>query len=108
MDEQATMRIGEAARVTDVSTGMLRHYEARGLVTPARDARGDRIYGFQDVVRIELIRSLSLGGLSLIAIAAMLTTGDAAVVPVAPVPADLADPQQAMAAVAVDLLRVLR
>lgn len=108
MNEQETLRIGAVARLLDVSTGMLRHYEARGLVTPARDARGDRVYRFHDVVRIELIRTLSLGGLSLVAIAAMLTTGDAGVAPVATQQADMLDPHQAMAAIAVDLLRALR
>lgn len=107
MDEQVTMRIGEVARITDVSTGMLRHYEARGLVAPVRDARGERRYGFQDVVRIEIVRALSLGGLSLVAIATMLAGGDTGN-PTVGEPADVLAPQQAMASMAVDLLRALR
>lgn len=76
MNLPAQLRIGEVARMTGLSVGMLRNYEAQGLLRPHRDPHGNRLYGPGEVVRIELIRALSLAGMPLIAIATFLLPGD--------------------------------
>ncbi|MFD0409255.1 MerR family transcriptional regulator [Kitasatospora sp. NPDC127116] len=58
------MRIGELARLTGVSTRLLRYYEEQGLLRPDRTAAGHREYGEQDTVRVWQIRSLLAAGLS--------------------------------------------
>ncbi|MCG7525871.1 MerR family transcriptional regulator, partial [Streptomyces sp. OfavH-34-F] len=60
------MLIGEVARRSGVSTRMLRHYEALGLVRPTgRNDAGYREYSGEDVRRIFHIESLRSLGLSL-------------------------------------------
>ncbi|PJE97301.1 MerR family transcriptional regulator [Streptomyces carminius] len=60
------MLIGEVARRSGVSTRMLRHYDALGLVRPTgRTAGGYREYSAQDVRRIFHVESLRSLGLSL-------------------------------------------
>ena len=51
------MQIGEASRATGVSSKMIRHYEAIGLI-PAADRRDSnyRDYGAEDVHRLGFIR----------------------------------------------------
>ena len=39
------MKIGDLAQRTGVSVRMLRFYEAQGLLSPARNAAGYRLYG---------------------------------------------------------------
>lgn len=60
------MLIGEVARRSGVSTRMLRHYDALGLVRPTgRTAGGYREYSAEDVRRIFQVESLRTLGLSL-------------------------------------------
>ncbi|MFJ3217075.1 MerR family transcriptional regulator [Kitasatospora sp. NPDC086801] len=66
------MRIGELARLTGVSTRLLRYYEEQGLLRPARSAAGYREYGEADTVRVRQIRSLLAAGLTTRAIAGLL------------------------------------
>ena len=57
------MNIGEAAKASDVSTKMIRHYESIGLIDAARrtDA-GYRLYSERDVQVLQFIhRSRTLG-----------------------------------------------
>ena len=50
------MTIGEAARLSGVSEKMIRHYEAIGLLRPARQANGYRSYGEADIAVLRFIR----------------------------------------------------
>lgn len=75
MKELMRLRIGEVAQQFGISVGMLRHYEAKGLMNPSRDAQGNRVYGFDDIVRLEVILAFSLAGVSLLHIGAMLSAG---------------------------------
>ncbi|MFJ9951561.1 MerR family transcriptional regulator [Kitasatospora sp. NPDC091207] len=66
------MRIGELARLTGVSTRLLRYYEEQGLLTPARSAAGSREYGEDAQVRVRQIRGLLAAGLPTRVIAGIL------------------------------------
>ncbi|MFJ8433186.1 MerR family transcriptional regulator [Kitasatospora sp. NPDC094019] len=66
------MRIGELARLTGVSTRLLRYYEEQGLLRPARSTGGYREYGEGDTVRVRQIRSLLAAGLPTRVIAGIL------------------------------------
>ncbi|MFE3446044.1 MerR family transcriptional regulator [Nocardia sp. NPDC059180] len=60
------MLIGEVSRRSGVSTRMLRHYDALGLVTPSvRTAGGYREYSADDIRRLFHVESLRTLGLSL-------------------------------------------
>ncbi|NEW39857.1 MerR family transcriptional regulator [Nocardia cyriacigeorgica] len=60
------MLIGEVSRRSGVSTRMLRHYDAVGLVTPSvRTAGGYREYSVDDIRRLFHVESLRTLGLSL-------------------------------------------
>jgi Cu(I)-responsive transcriptional regulator len=58
-----TFNIGEAARASGVTAKMVRHYEAIGLLPPARRTQaGYRLYGADDVRVLQFIhRSRALG-----------------------------------------------
>lgn len=58
------MRIAEMQRLTGASARMLRHYEARGLLSPRRGPNGYRDYTPQDVLAVQDIRCLLDAGLS--------------------------------------------
>ncbi|GMA28708.1 MerR family transcriptional regulator [Arenivirga flava] len=75
MSPPEQLHIGEVARMTGLSVGMLRNYEVEGLLRTQRDRQGDRLYGVADLARIEVIRALSLAGMPLLAIAAFLAPG---------------------------------
>jgi len=50
------MTIGEAARASGVSEKMIRHYEAIGLLHPARQTNGYRSYAAPDIAVLRFIR----------------------------------------------------
>jgi DNA-binding transcriptional MerR regulator len=52
------MQISEVAERTGVPARLLRYYEQQGLVRPARDARGWRVYSDADLATIERVRDL--------------------------------------------------
>lgn len=57
-----TLRIGELARLTDVSVDTLRHYERKGLLKPQRLSNGYRVYPAHAVERVQLVQcALALG-----------------------------------------------
>jgi MerR family copper efflux transcriptional regulator len=67
------LNIGEAAKVSGVSTKMIRHYEAIGLLPPARrTGAGYRLYGEQDVRVLQFIHRGRALGFSLERIANLL------------------------------------
>jgi DNA-binding transcriptional MerR regulator len=52
------MPIGELSRRTDTPVPTVRYYESLGLMPdPARSAAGRRLYGLEDVARLDFIRS---------------------------------------------------
>ncbi len=68
-----TYSIGEASRLSGISVRRLRFYSDEGLLPPAaRTESGYRVYSEQDLVRLELIRSLREAGLGLDAIREVL------------------------------------
>jgi DNA-binding transcriptional MerR regulator len=71
-------RIGEVAKLTDVTTRALRYWEELGLLRPAsRTDGGERLYTPADLRRVTRIRDLQeLLGFSLEEVKAVLTTGD--------------------------------
>ncbi len=63
-------RIGDVALRTGLTIRALRHYDAIGLLTPARRSEsGQRLYATRDLVRLQRIVSLRALGLSLADIA---------------------------------------
>ncbi len=67
------MNIGEAAKASGISTKMLRHYEAIGLIAPvARSAAGYRLYGPVDLQRLQFVRRARALGFSLARIGELL------------------------------------
>jgi DNA-binding transcriptional MerR regulator len=61
---KAQLSIGEVAALTGIKPGRIRHYEAKGLVTPAYGQSGYRCFGAAEVLRllyIDLLRSSGLG-----------------------------------------------
>jgi len=67
------MKIGEAAAASGVTAKMIRHYEAIGLLRPAR-RRGNayRDYGQRDVHELKFIRRARRLGFSIAEIGALL------------------------------------
>lgn len=60
------LRIGEMAQLLGVSSKTIRHYQKIGLLAePARTEAGYRLYGAQDLLRLQRIRRLQSLGLSL-------------------------------------------
>ncbi|MFI8438232.1 MerR family transcriptional regulator [Streptomyces sp. NPDC079020] len=76
--ERAPMSVGVLAERFGLAAHVLRHWEARGLLTPARDAAGRRRYGRADLTRVAVILRAKEAGLSLDSIRALVTTGDPA------------------------------
>jgi DNA-binding transcriptional MerR regulator len=58
------MRIGELERLTGVPRRLLRYYEEQGLLHPARDASGYRVYTEAQVAIVGRIRELLASGLN--------------------------------------------
>ncbi|MDP9865380.1 MULTISPECIES: MerR family transcriptional regulator [Streptosporangium] len=61
----AEMTIGELAARFDLAPHVLRHWEAMGLLTPARRANGRRRYTDDHLSRVTMIVRGKAGGLSL-------------------------------------------
>jgi DNA-binding transcriptional MerR regulator len=58
------LKIGEAATLTGVSPGRIRHYQSQGLLDPVRSPSGYRHFRAAELVRllqIDLLRSLGMG-----------------------------------------------
>jgi DNA-binding transcriptional MerR regulator len=67
------LTLGQLARSTGLARSSLLHYEALGLLHPAgRSAGGYRLYGDEEVERLQAIRSYREAGLSLAAIGELL------------------------------------
>ena len=68
-----TMRIGEVAKLLNVTTDMLRNWERNGLIQVPRDPRtGYRLYGAKEIGRLRVIRVLRRSRYSMMAILRML------------------------------------
>ncbi|MDF6045167.1 MerR family transcriptional regulator [Streptomyces sp. JH14] len=76
--ERQTMSIGALAERFGLATHVLRHWEAMGLLTPARDAAGRRHYRAADLTRVAVILRAKEAGLSLETIRSLVATGDPA------------------------------
>ncbi len=69
MTRQRTYRVSEVARTTGISVRTLHHYDALGLLTPrGRTGAGYRLYGDEDLLRLQQILLGREQGLSLEAI----------------------------------------
>src|SRR5580658_5802507 len=66
------MQIGEFSRRCGVSVRMLRYYEREGLLSPARQASGYRVYDDAALQVVSRIRALNAAGLTLEAIRRVL------------------------------------
>ena len=72
-----TLKVGELARRTGVSVRTLHHYDEIGLLRPShRTSTGHRLYGAEDVARLQQVRSLRQLGLSLDEVRACLDRPD--------------------------------
>ena len=73
------VRVGEVAERLGVSPRTIKYYEELGLVEPeARSPGGFRLYGEEDVLRLERILRMKGMGYSLAAIRELLAVRDAA------------------------------
>jgi DNA-binding transcriptional MerR regulator len=72
------MSIGELADRFGLATHVLRHWEAVGLLTPARRTSGRRRYSGDALARVALIQQFKELGFGLDQIRAMLDTTDPA------------------------------
>lgn len=71
------MPIGDLARRTDTPVATIRYYESRGLLPPpARSPAGRRLYGAEDVARLDAIRARRALGYSLPDIARAMRPSD--------------------------------
>jgi DNA-binding transcriptional MerR regulator len=67
-----TMRIGELAERSGVSTRALRYYESQGLLTAQRSAADQRLYEEDAVDRVRFFQDMYAAGLTSKNIAALL------------------------------------
>ena len=72
-----TMRIGELAGKSGVSTRALRYYEEQGILSSERTSSGQRLYADSAVDRVWLIQHFYAAGLSSRTIATILPSVDA-------------------------------
>ena len=70
-----TYRIGEFAELAGVTVRALHHYDRIGLLKPQRSASGARLYGLQDLERLEQIAALKFLGIPLREIKLLLKHG---------------------------------
>ncbi|MFH8371477.1 MerR family transcriptional regulator [Streptomyces sp. NPDC018031] len=71
---EPSMSIGDLAGHFGLPTHVLRHWEAMGLLAPARDPAGRRRYGAADLTRVAVVLRAKEAGLSLDAIRTLTTT----------------------------------
>jgi MerR family copper efflux transcriptional regulator len=64
--------IGDTAARFGLDTHVLRHWEDKGLLRPARDGADRRLYGDDDLVRIAVILRSKAAGMTLEQIAVLL------------------------------------
>lgn len=57
--------MGQLAERFDLETHVLRHWEDKGLLRPARDSAGRRVYGEDDAYRVATILASKASGMSL-------------------------------------------
>lgn len=103
MSADATMQIGELARLTGVSASALRYYERIGLLAPADRVGQRRQYRAESMERVGLIRLYQDAGFTLEEIRLVLTArsprsgawGDVAERKIAELDARIADTQRA-------------
>jgi MerR family copper efflux transcriptional regulator len=69
--------IGEMAARFGLETHVLRHWEDVGLLSPAREGGGPRLYGQDDLVRIAVILRSKAAGMSLEQVGVLLDAGSA-------------------------------
>lgn len=69
--------VGEIADRFGLETHVLRYWEDRGLLTPARNGAGRRQYCEDDLVRVAVIMRSKAAGMSLEQIQVMLDAGSA-------------------------------
>jgi DNA-binding transcriptional MerR regulator len=64
--EERRLRIGELAKQTGLSIKTIRYYESRGLLEqPPRTEGGYRLYGPEEVARLQFVQRAKLLGLTL-------------------------------------------
>ncbi len=81
MDEKL-LRSGKLARLTGVSTDLLRHYERIGILpSPARASNGYRLYAPQMVARVRAVRRSVALGFSLAELARIFAVRDSNGIP---------------------------
>lgn len=77
MTEERMHQIGEVAERVGLSLRTVRYYEEAGLVRPSKRSRGGfRLYGPDDIARLELIKQMKPLGLSLKQMAQLLRARD--------------------------------
>jgi MerR family transcriptional regulator, copper efflux regulator len=65
MKSSGELTIGELAGRFGLATHVLRHWEAEGLLTPARRVNGRRLYGEEHVTRVAAIQTAKAAGMTL-------------------------------------------
>ena len=65
MPKTRLLTASDCARLTGVTVKALRVYERLGLISPARSAKGYRLYGQKELVRLNAIATLKSMGLTL-------------------------------------------
>lgn len=74
--KSSALTIGELADRFGLATHVLRHWESMGLLTPARDAGGQRRYSRTDLMRVAMILMGKEAGLGLREMGEVLSTAD--------------------------------
>ncbi|MFE0347107.1 MerR family transcriptional regulator [Streptomyces griseoluteus] len=76
--DRTSIPIGALAERFGLATHVLRHWDAMGLLRPARDAAGRRRYGSADLTRVAVILRAKDAGLSLDTIRSLTAATDPA------------------------------
>jgi DNA-binding transcriptional MerR regulator len=73
-EKSASFGAAECARRTGLTVRALRVYERHGLIKPPRSGKGWRLYGPNELARVNVIETLKTFGLTLAQIRSVLTT----------------------------------